>query len=327
MKDMQQAVSLIKSSSSILLTGHLRADGDCLGAQIVLYHALSAMGKDVQIMLPNMPDQRYGFLEQKTPWKIFDGELPEYDLLIACDCNELGRLGDMVPEILQRSQPKMVVDHHIMMTPETWDAAFHDVEAAASGILAIELAQLLGAESLPLAAYEAAFVALMTDTGWLKYSNSDQRSFDMAAYLVARGVDSSRIYDLVYQQLEDGRPLGVAAALQNLQYHADGKIAVAWVTNDLLAAGNGSLEDTDEVLDIIRAVANVEAVALLCERDAGQIKVSFRSKTILDVNKVARRIGGGGHARAAGASFERSVGMPEAVAQTLDVLLDEFATQ
>ena len=58
MKDMQQAVSLIKSSSSILLTGHLRADGDCLGAQIVLYHALSAMGKDVQIMLPNLPDQR-----------------------------------------------------------------------------------------------------------------------------------------------------------------------------------------------------------------------------------------------------------------------------
>jgi phosphoesterase RecJ-like protein len=214
-----------------------------------------------------------------------------------------------------------------MMTPETWDAAFHDVEAAASGILAIELAQQLGVDQLPLAAYEAAFVALMTDTGWLKYSIADQRSFDMAAFLVAKGVDSSRLYDYVYQQLEDGRPRGVAAALQNLQYYADGKLAVAWVTNDLLDECGGSLQDTDEVLDLIRAVANVEAVALLCERDAGQIKVSFRSKTSLDVNKVARRIGGGGHARASGASFERGVSMQQAVEQTLEVLLDEYANQ
>lgn len=115
--------------------------------------------------------------------------------------------------------------------------------------------------------------------------------------------------------------------MQNLQYYADGKLAVAWVTNDLLDECGGSLQDTDEVLDLIRAVASVEAVALLCERDAGQIKVSFRSKTSLDVNKVARRIGGGGHARASGASFERGVSMQQAVEQTLEVLLDEFANQ
>ena len=324
---MQQAISLIKSSQSILLTGHLRADGDCLGAQIVLFYALQALGKDVQIMLPNEPDQRYGFLESQTPWQVFDGALPEYDLLIACDCNELPRLGDMVPLIMQREQPKMVVDHHIMMTPETWDAAFHDVNAAASGVLAIELAQQLGVNDLPIAAYQAAFVALMTDTGWMKYSNSDHRVISMAAFLVEKGVVPAEIYDLVYQQLEPGRPAGVAAALKNLHYHADGRLAVAWVTNELLDECNGSLEDTDEVLDIVRAVSQVEAVAFLCERDAGQIKVSFRSKTMLDVNLVARRIGGGGHARAAGASFERSIGMPAAIEETVNVLLDEFASQ
>ena len=96
---MQNAIDLIKESNEILLTGHLRADGDCLGAQIVLYYALSKLGKKVQIMLPNLPDQRYGFLEQQTPWSIYDDELPSYDLLIACDCNELPRLGGMVPQI------------------------------------------------------------------------------------------------------------------------------------------------------------------------------------------------------------------------------------
>ncbi|MFT7516331.1 MAG: phosphoesterase RecJ-like protein [Myxococcota bacterium] len=324
---MQQAIALIQSSKSILLTGHLRADGDCLGAQIVLFYALQALGKEVQIMLPNAPDQRYGFLEQKTSWQVFDGTLPDYDLLIACDCNELARLGDMVPLILERDQPKMVVDHHIMMTPEVWDGAFHDVAAAASGVLAIELAKQLGVEDLPAAAYEAAFVALMTDTGWLKYSNADSRAWEMASYLIAKGVDASKIYDSVYQKLEAGRPLGVAAALQNLQYHADGRLAIAWVTNDLLAECGGSLEDTDEILDLLRAVEQVEAVALLCERDAGQIKISLRSKSLLDVNKVARRLGGGGHARAAGASFDVGVGMPAAVKQTLEVLSDELAQQ
>ena len=278
-------------------------------------------------MLPNPPDQRYGFLEEQTAWQIFDKELPEYDLLVACDCNELPRLGDMVPLIAQRQQPKIVVDHHIMMTPEDWDGAYHDVSAAASGILAIELAERLGISDLPIAAYEAAFVALMTDTGWLKYSNSDQRAWDMSSKLIAKGVDASKVYDLVYQQLEPGRPRGVAAALQNLEYYADGQLAVAWVTDELLDECNGTLQDTDEVLDIIRAVGQVETVALLCERDEGQIKVSFRSKSSIDVNKVARRIGGGGHARAAGASFERSIGMPAAIAQTLEVLLDEIAQQ
>ncbi len=83
---MQQAIDLINSSQSILLTGHLRADGDCLGAQIVLYYVFKNLGKEVQIMLPNPPDQRYGFLEEQTAWQIFDKELPEYDLLVACDC-------------------------------------------------------------------------------------------------------------------------------------------------------------------------------------------------------------------------------------------------
>ncbi|MDP6964127.1 MAG: DHHA1 domain-containing protein, partial [Planctomycetota bacterium] len=290
-------------------------------------YALSKLGKKVQIMLPNLPDQRYGFLEQQTPWSIYDDELPSYDLLIACDCNELPRLGGMVPQIIERDQPKMVVDHHIMMTPENWDGAYHDVNAAASGILAIELAKELGVDDLPLAAYEAAFVALMTDTGWLKYSNSDYRAWEMSTYLISKGVDAAKVYDLVYQQLEPGRPTGVAAALQNLKYYCDGALAVAWVSNDELEAVGGSLEDTDEVLDILRAVAQVEAVALLCERDAGEIKVSFRSKSSLDVNKVACHLNGGGHARAAGASFDRSIGIKSAVEQTVKVLLKEYSGQ
>ena len=92
---MKSAADLCSQASRVVISGHLRADGDCLGAAIVLTHALRAMGKQVTILLPDAPDPRYGFLEAQTPWELWNGELPEADLFILCDCNTLSRLGEM----------------------------------------------------------------------------------------------------------------------------------------------------------------------------------------------------------------------------------------
>jgi len=324
---MQDAIQLIESSSKILLSGHLRADGDCLGAQSVMYHAFRKMGKEVEVMLPNPPDGRYGFMEAHTPWTLFDGTLPDADLLMVCDCNTLGRLGAMGDAIAATSMPRIALDHHPIAADHGWTALVHDVTAAASGLMALKLASALGIEDLPLEAYEAAFVALMTDTGWLKYSNADAAAWAAAASLVERGVSTERLYDLVYQQAELGRPIGIRAALENLTYFEDGRIAVAFVSQARLAELNGALEDSDDILDILRGVKEVEAVGLITERAGGFCKVSFRSKRHLDVNLVARTIGGGGHARAAGASFGEEVHLDSAVSQVTDALLEGYAAQ
>ncbi len=324
---MQEAVDLVQRSQRILLSGHLRADGDCLGAQSVLFHAFRQLGKEVEILLPNPPDGRYGFLEAHSPWRLWDGALPEADLLVVCDCNQLDRLGAMGDAVAASAMPRVAVDHHILDEDQGWTALVHDLTAASSGQLALDFAAALGAGELPPAAYEAAFVALMTDTGWLKYSNADADAWAAAAELVARGVDTSKVYDLVYQQAESTRPIGIRAILENLEYLRDGRLAVAWVGTERLHALGGSIEDTDEVLDILRAVKAVEAVALLTEREGGAVKVSFRSKTSLDVNRVARRVGGGGHARAAGASFAADISLEQAVARVREVLLEEDEAQ
>jgi len=319
-----EAVSLVTNSQRVLLSGHLRADGDCLGAQSVMYHALRQMGKEVEVMLPNPPDNRYGFLQAHTPWTLFDGSLPEADLLIVCDCNQLDRLGAMGDAVAASGMPRLVIDHHPMEEDHGWTAQVHDCSSAASGLLALDFADALGIERLPLEAYEAAFVALMTDTGWLKYSNANAAAWAAAARLVGHGVDTARIYDLVYQQAEVGRPLGIAAALESLEYHADGQIAIASASQARLEEFGGSMEDTDDVLDLLRSVRVVEAVALLTERDGGLVKLSLRSKHHIDVNKVARQLGGGGHARAAGATFATGTSLDEAIAQVRQVLLDSF---
>lgn len=299
----------------MLLSGHLRADGDCLGAQSVIYHALKQMGIEVEVMLPNAPDDRYGFLEAHTPWTLYDGKLPEADLLIVCDCNTLSRLGEMGKAVEASGMKRIVIDHHPMEGDEGWSAKVHDCSAAASGLMALDFAAALGVKELPLEAYEAAFVALMTDTGWLKYSNANADAWAAAARLVEHGVNTARIYDLVYQQAEVGRPLGIGAALDSLEYHADGQIAIAWASQAHLEELGGSMDDTDDVLDLLRSVRVVEAVGLLTERSGGVVKLSLRSKHHLDVNKVARRLGGGGHARAAGATFAPGTSLADAVEQ------------
>ena len=299
---MKKAMQLIESSKSVLISGHLRADGDCLGAGIVMYYLCQALGKQVEIILPDNPDSRYGFLEEKTPWKVWQGELPTHDLFLICDCNELSRLGAMGAVIAESEVPRLVLDHHPLPTDSgIWTAKIHDESAAASGLLAFEFAKAMGV-TLPEAAMEAAFVAIMTDTGWLKYSNADSRAWNVAAELVAGGVVADSVFQNIYQQVEAGRPKGIASVLAHTQYFEDGRFALAWATDKDLQTVQGELVDTDEILDILRSVKTVELVALLTERQ-GQAKLSLRSKSLIDVNQIARGLGGGGHVRAAGATL------------------------
>ncbi|MBT3340492.1 MAG: hypothetical protein HN405_06105 [Planctomycetes bacterium] len=321
-----EAIQLLRECQTPLIAGHLRADGDCLGSAIALSQVLRDMGKEPQIMMPDEPDGRYGFLAAHTPWLIFEDELPEHDLFIVCDCSVLPRLGRMGEAIQNVATPRLVIDHHPLDDPSPWTALIHDPTAAASGLLIYELAQTLG---VPLngRACEAAFTALMTDTGWLKYSNADARCWGAAADLVAGGLDSEKIYRQIYQQNEPGRPRGVAAALANHESLQEPSLALAWVSQGDLQESGGTLEDTDDVLDLMRAVSSVEAVALVVERKNGVAKVSFRSKTWLDVNLIAKTLGGGGHARAAGATFDGTVALSDAVHQVRKALLDGFSAQ
>lgn len=325
---MRQAAELLRRSRTILLSGHSRADGDCLGAQIVLFHALRALGKQPSILLPDAPDPRYGFLAARTPWAIWNGTLPAADVMVVCDCNQLARLGALGEAAAAAGIPRIAVDHHVLEPGEQWAALVHDVGAAASGTLALRFVEEeFGLHDLPEEAYEAAFVALMTDTGWLKYSNARPEAWAAAAALAARGLDTARLHAALYLQAEAGRPAGVRAALEHLEYLEDGRIALAWTGRADLARVGGTLEDTDEILDLLRAVGRVEAVGLVTERPDGKVKVSFRSKERLDVHRIAKSLGGGGHQRAAGASFPPGTRVEDAVVATRAALREAWRQQ
>ncbi|MCP5020584.1 MAG: bifunctional oligoribonuclease/PAP phosphatase NrnA [bacterium] len=306
----QAAVDLIQASNRILLTGHVRPDGDCIGAEAALYPLLKSMGKRVHIYNSHKPEQQFDFLRDGVPFEIFQGELPEHDLVILLDCSELSRTADMAPVLEALPCKKMVIDHHVLPETAWWDAAIVDDSASATGVLIYRLAEHLGYE-LPAVGRMGVFTSIVSDTGWFKYSNTDGETLRIAGELVAKGLAPEKIYASIYQRKAREHPQDVGKALHMLTYHAGG--ALATVTIPLDAAGDSGNLDSDDVLDLLRSVECVEVVLFIREVEAGVCKLSARSKTDYDVNRLARTFGGGGHVKASGASLKMSPAEAEKV--------------
>ncbi|MBL8862661.1 MAG: DHH family phosphoesterase [Planctomycetes bacterium] len=295
-----RALDLLRTNQRFLLCGHVRPDGDCLGAQAALARVLEALGKSVWIVNADPPEPRYDILARDVRFGVYQGgELPRHDVAVLLDFCELSRTGEMAPALAAHASKKLVVDHHVPPGAPWWDEAYVDVRASATGLLVRRIARELGLPLDPVAAL-GVFTSIVTDTGWFKYSNTDAETLAVAAEMTGLGVDPSALYAALHQRQPLGHPPAFGRALARLEYHAGGRLAVV----DLPLAGLdlGAL-DTDEVLDVLRSVEKVEVVLLLRELATGGVKLSARSKTDFDVHALARRFGGGGHRKAAGATL------------------------
>ena len=297
----QRALELLRSGERFVLTGHVRPDGDCIGAQAALTRVLEALGKTVFCMTPDPVQEQFDYLTDEVRFRVFRGDLPAHDVAVLLDFCELERTGPMAPVLRAADSRKLVIDHHVFEGEPWWDEAFVDPTAAATGLLVARIADQLGVALDPVAA-AGVFTSIVTDTGWFKYSNTDAETFAVTAELVRAGVDPAAVYGAIYQRNGRDRPRGVARGLEHLRYHADGRLAVIAVP--AARAGEADLADGDEVLDLVRAVGRVEVVLLLREQRQGAVRLSARSKGDFDVHALAGRFGGGGHRRASGATLE-----------------------
>jgi phosphoesterase RecJ-like protein len=195
-----------------------------------------------------------------------------------------------------------------------------DVGASATGLLCWRIATQLGVELGPVGA-AGVFTSIVTDTGWFKYSNTDAETLRVAGELLERGVDSSALYASIYQRQRTSHPLETSAILGSTEYHADGRLAV--IVSPRGGEGPAAAPDSDDALDIVRAVGSVEVVLYLRELEGGAVKLSARSKTDYDVNALARRFGGGGHRKASGATI--AGGLEDIRERLVEAALEGFA--
>jgi len=309
--DLPGAIHRISSARQIVLTTHSRADGDAIGSVAAMRRIARQNGKDVVALLHEIVPERYAFLTAGEPLGVWSSDtassiLSRADLLLILDTCSANQLAPLDAMIRASSLAKLAIDHHITRD-DIVDEAWVDDRAAACAQIITRLCDE-AAWRIDEKTAELLFAGLATDTGWFRFSNADATVFSVAARLIAAGARPNELYERLFLNEITPRARLIGAVMSGFELHANGRLAVARLTRDVIARSGATHQMTEDLINEPQRVGSVMACILCVEPpDDGPIRVSFRSKRDIDVAAIAARFGGGGHARAAGAKINGAI--------------------
>ncbi len=290
----------IQKFNKFLISSHINPEGDSIGSQIAMASLLMRIGKDALILNESPVPHLLRFMNGTE--KILK-EMPQnfnFQAAIILDCPDLTRIGK-ISEYVTKDKVVFNIDHHV--SNENFGRYnWVDPELSSTGEMVYELFRAFKM-NMEYDEAVAIYVAILTDTGSFKYTNTSSRTHIITAELLDKGIKPYEIYGRIYEtsSMQDTNLLG--EALQTLRLTDDGKVAWLWITKDMLKKTRASLEGTEEMINFARSIEGVEIAVLFRETGTeDRIKVSFRSKGTVDVNKLASFFGGGGHKTASGCS-------------------------
>jgi phosphoesterase RecJ-like protein len=300
-------LTALSGKETAVLTTHVNADGDGCGSEIALAAWLRALGTEAFIVNPTPVPQSFRFLVPDESWVVdsTSAEAQELcdgaDVVVVLDTGEVPRIGRVRPLI--DGLPTVVIDHHPSGDRPIEGVSLRDSSASATGELVFDLIHRAGGP-WPEIADLGMYVAILTDTGSFRFSNTTPTSLRIAAELVGRGVSPDETYRRIYGAVPRRRFHLLESSLALLE--VDEEAGVAWMTvpADQFDALGAIPDDLEGMVDYPRSVEGVEVGLLFRQIPRKGIKVSFRSNGAVNVNALARRFGGGGHVRAAGALIE-----------------------
>ncbi len=325
-REWDRAVALLRDASEVALACHVDPDGDALGSMLALRHQLAKRGARVWASYGSAHDRKSPFsIPAQYTFLPGLGELtrPEDfpaapELLVAFDCASIDRLGSLTPNA-EKAGTVVVLDHHAS------GAAFGDVrlidpDAPATAVVVAELLDRLGFE-LDRATAECLYVGLVTDTGRFSYSSTTPETLRLAAQLMEFGIDHAAINRRVWETHSFGYLKVLARALERTRLEPSAGLTWTVLTQADLEELGITLPETEGVIDILRAVDSADCALVLKEQGDGRWKATLRSKGRVNVGLVAERLGGGGHAFAAG--FGSTGTSDEVVRRVVELLGEE----
>jgi bifunctional oligoribonuclease and PAP phosphatase NrnA len=297
----------IRSARSILMSTHKDPDGDGIGAVLALALALRAAGTDVHVRLPDPCPARFRFLDpdgilKTLPEDASGLDCPRPDLALIIDTHQwslLGRVGEL---IRSAEIPTVFLDHHLVRGA-TRDDVYGNPDSCSTGELVYRL--LLHYLDLPIDARigECLYTSIAYDTHSFRYVRNSPSPHVVAADLLSRGVDATKIYRHLFASNPVGKMRLLGQILSAIQIGENGKLAwvslpVAWIRKHDVCE-----DDLRDTVNCMLEINGVEVAVMLKEVAEGTIKVSLRSKGITEIHEAAISLGGGGHAFAAGATL------------------------
>jgi len=314
---MNQIVELIHQRESFVLGGHSGPDGDAIGACFGLALALEKMGKKVHVVLePFSP--KYNVIPGRR--FLYPRPLDDFfvDVFIALDSAAPERLGS-AEVLFNNAQVTVCIDHH---DTNVGFAQFNliDPKASSTSEMVFRLIECLTEPTAEIAS--AIYAGMVDDTGGFRYIATRKSTMEIAARLMDMGISFTEIYnELMHKhRFSAGKAMGLA--LMNSAQSLDGRIVYSHMTRDMLAGLGADPSDLDGVVEFMMDTRGALAAVFVYERHAApQVKVSLRSQGP-NMARVAAALGGGGHALAAGATFEGSI--EDAMERALDLVEQEL---
>ncbi len=313
----------LNPNANVVLTTHKSPDGDAIGSIAGLYLFLKKSG--LNKVTPIVPDAAPGFLDALPAREelYFFSESQKYaseaiqkaDVFIHLDFNTLSRVGDDMAQALRENTraKSILIDHH--QQPDTFDEMLSVTSASSTAELVYEFCRSFNPNlQIDLNIAANLYTGIITDTGSFRYSSTGAKTHQIAGAFVELGLDTAGIHQMIYDNSSFNRLKLIGYALsEKMEVIEGGKASYISLNQNELDKHHFVKGDAEGLVNYGLSIAGVQVTAFFREAEDGSIKISFRSKTDVDVNQFARSFfNGGGHKNAAGGRVE--VTLDEAIA-------------
>ncbi|MEY4576616.1 MAG: hypothetical protein RL701_1319 [Pseudomonadota bacterium] len=308
------AVKIVREGHRFLLTCHILPDADAVGSMLGLADVLTSLGKEVYLYNRDPVPEQLRFLPGASS---IHSTLPAstiFDATFVTDTAARSLLPRQFPE-RDVTGPVVIIDHHVAHD-DFGDVVIRDVEACATAVVVMHLAEALGVHPLPRSASAPLYTALVADTGGFRYPGTTAQTLRTAADLLDSGVDPWQVASHVFEGWSMARMRLLGLAINAIQTEYDARVAVVSVPLTMLAQAGATEEMVEGLVEYCRMLKGVEIAIMLWERRArpdegspGLIltRLSLRSAGTADVSRVAVALGGGGHRVSAGATVTHDI--------------------
>lgn len=299
-------IESILKANSILLTTHRQCDGDGLGAELGMFHALRQIGKNVRVLNVDATPNKYRFMTPDTYIQYYDSHfdpIQSTDLALIFDTNDYRLLEPLYSELKEKCQKILFVDHHPVLKtgPEPTPQSVINTKAASTGEIVFDLIKELNV-TLNRDIARALYTSIAFDTQLFRFVRNSYRSHEIAAELLHYETEPSIIHKHIFGNFTALKLKYLSKVLSEMEFFYKERLVFLHITSEELAKYGLSSDDSRDLVDMMMNIETVEIAAVIREDESGHFKVSLRSKGHFEVNALAETLGGGGHVFSAGAS-------------------------
>lgn len=297
-------IDKIKTSKKIGISFHCSPDGDSLGSALALMLGLQKLNKDVYIICKDALPEIYKFLpSSKEAVGYNDTTTADTDCVIVLDCGNLERVSANL-NLEHKDYTLINIDHHLS-NGFYGDLNFVETTASAVGEIVYKLLKLLSID-LNVEIATCLYTSIVSDTGGFKHSNTTSATHEIAGKLIDTRIKFDEIHRILFQNKKFRRVKLYGKVIEKMYLLHNDRLCVMKLSKEMLKEVDLEASDTSDIISIGVDIESVEVAILLKETDEA-VKVSLRSKSSVDVRKVAEGFGGGGHIRAAGLTLNTNL--------------------